>query len=1247
MLLGLAIAVAFLSPLAAATSGWDEFTNNLATDLGPLITLFGEQVTKQFLSESLSIWDNVIFAMAPLGIITAVVSAIRVSDKSSLRAFIGRAQESRGSAEIELLSCTSETTSELWNEGGIARVFGKPIILELVYHRNRPDGSMPLEKTGIFTFKEATGIHKLWEREGPGIDESPLEDDRLRTPNLSLNIGIKRPRNDILIGIAIFSVLLQTRVLFFAAWIAYKHPSSFLKNGKEMSAYACPFVLTGTMATCLGMFLCALIIERTTSETYYKKVDGLDTEIFWIQPGGQKLGDQVFNAFVGKTNISRYVESNRVKRQVKEDYRLWAAVALTIGGFIIQFVGLRGMHAAVTLAQLGSTVIMGILRASLRSQRMSEDDNILTKDLSDDKKRLIVGHELDWFAMHLHELDEFEVLMHLGASNLQSTKEVSKKLYFTYDHDRSSAVESTPAVLRTLMARSRLAQLTSGPEAFSWEDMEFRQTVRQLHATLQDSVNILCMEAKFRTQTPFKIPVSYNGCGGKGEAFVELQFSRAAENTPSWKIDPSHLEALLGLWTWSKLVQLPKGTLPGLSHFRFLAPYDPNRPRFERGFQTWVPAEELRFIDMKITNRPFRGFGLPINDSSPQLLVSHRRGTTLRMCAHDLYIAALTAILAKISSIPENENSIPGKMGLLVLERLVIRAVKLSHTGIDSLVQAFMSSCLGTRQDAYSCIIPTLNLSRKLPKYSEIASLVSEKIETYKRDKGYDGIEWLLKWCATNCDEEDRVSAEMELLYFYCEMIFESHYSLQPIGWHGMIHIRDFVSSQEGLRQVQSYPGISLYIAKHLALESQIMELEDRGVKIAHADGFDKSQSVAKWSRLNNLLAVLFLAQLSPERAREPDTPEPESKLPIEWGAINRNVSMPDESDATGRRPLEWAAINGNLHMVRFILRDKSVTPSPDFENRDAISHASESGRADILELLLQRSVTTINYASRGSLKTPLIYAAERGHANTVALLLASQEIQIQQVDSSGFTALQTAVRKDHLEVVKELLKHEKTDPDFASDEYGHTPLYLAASNGHKLIALCFLRRSDVNFNCGALAAAAKNGYFLIASWLLRHSSLDVNQCSPPAAANKVQSLLERPDIDVNGEGQLASAPHDTRSENASSDARVNSPHASMSFSPLSVASEKGYTNIVELLLRRSEIDVNLHSPLARAAYHGSEKIVLLLLSHESVTVDIDRTVLIEGFQKPMTALECAAAGGHDSIVKLLQDHASSKQVQD
>lgn len=171
-------------------SAWDDFANNLATDLAPFITLFGEQVTKQYLSESISTLDTLIFALAPLGIITAVVSAIRIAGSPSLRAFIGRAQEGPGNAEVELLSCTSETTAELWNDGGIARVFGKPMLLEVVVEED------PLEK-GYNVINFVYDAKRSWKETGSDTREDDSSRDGYinSSPNLSLNIGIKnRPK---------------------------------------------------------------------------------------------------------------------------------------------------------------------------------------------------------------------------------------------------------------------------------------------------------------------------------------------------------------------------------------------------------------------------------------------------------------------------------------------------------------------------------------------------------------------------------------------------------------------------------------------------------------------------------------------------------------------------------------------------------------------------------------------------------------------------------------------------------------------------------------------------------------------------------------------------------------------------------------------------------------------------------------------------------------------------------------------
>jgi hypothetical protein len=59
------------------------------------------------MSQSLGWADNIIFANAPLSIITAIVSAIRVGGPMWLKALNGRARENRVAAEAELMSSTS------------------------------------------------------------------------------------------------------------------------------------------------------------------------------------------------------------------------------------------------------------------------------------------------------------------------------------------------------------------------------------------------------------------------------------------------------------------------------------------------------------------------------------------------------------------------------------------------------------------------------------------------------------------------------------------------------------------------------------------------------------------------------------------------------------------------------------------------------------------------------------------------------------------------------------------------------------------------------------------------------------------------------------------------------------------------------------------------------------------------------------------------------------------------------------
>ncbi len=80
--------------------------------------------------------DNITFAKAPLGVLTAIGAAIRVGGPSWLRAVVGRARAAVG---VKVMSSTSHEVCELWNGQRIFRIMRKPEIQHIVYIEDSQD----------------------------------------------------------------------------------------------------------------------------------------------------------------------------------------------------------------------------------------------------------------------------------------------------------------------------------------------------------------------------------------------------------------------------------------------------------------------------------------------------------------------------------------------------------------------------------------------------------------------------------------------------------------------------------------------------------------------------------------------------------------------------------------------------------------------------------------------------------------------------------------------------------------------------------------------------------------------------------------------------------------------------------------------------------------------------------------------------------------------------------------------------
>jgi ankyrin repeat protein len=94
--------------------------------------------------------------------------------------------------------------------------------------------------------------------------------------------------------------------------------------------------------------------------------------------------------------------------------------------------------------------------------------------------------------------------------------------------------------------------------------------------------------------------------------------------------------------------------------------------------------------------------------------------------------------------------------------------------------------------------------------------------------------------------------------------------------------------------------------------------------------------------------------------------------------------------------------------------------------------------------------------------RTPLLWAARKGHKAVVESLLATNGIDPDSKDIDGQTPLSWAAGNGHEAVSKLLLATDGVDPEF-KDTYGLTPLSLAAKKGHEAVVKLLLAKDGVN----------------------------------------------------------------------------------------------------------------------------------------------------------------------------------------
>ncbi|UQC89398.1 uncharacterized protein CLUP02_14927 [Colletotrichum lupini] len=352
-----------LAASVAADDG-DDFVNNLFSDLAPLLALFGERVTMQFMSQSLGWADNIVLAMNGHYVVRCI-----------------------GSAPVANCICLLPESGV--NDGVHVEVmpFHKvknQYFAENESPRNLLRKAMSLNSsTSAEQDKEKLSHSKNTAKSRIIITRNP----RKSSPKITLNSHNITSRTELRIA-AVWGVMLQLGLIAYAGCSVHYPSLGFLKDGEPVAQYAFPCHWAGTLLLVVGLLLGGHVVESSTIEEVFRPSRKLTAQLVWLQQT-KTVSDQVFDSFAiyAKTQLSFITTSERRRDErkppapslnqevmlaitpVNEKLGISIEMETSIGtvvslcGYIVQFCGMRGLHWSVSIAQLGAILLMAALRA--------------------------------------------------------------------------------------------------------------------------------------------------------------------------------------------------------------------------------------------------------------------------------------------------------------------------------------------------------------------------------------------------------------------------------------------------------------------------------------------------------------------------------------------------------------------------------------------------------------------------------------------------------------------------------------------------------------------------------------------------------------------------------------------------------------------------------------------------------------------------------------------------------------------
>jgi hypothetical protein len=210
--------------------------------------------------------------MAPIGVVTGLICAIRVGGPNLLRAIIGRARESIAEPELEFMSSMSEETCESWNGNTVVRTGGTSLVKQIIHLPAYPNDISPESFVTLEPGTQGEGykLERVANRSNdPDLESLPNRETKSgempeMPPNISLNCHtpIARWEPWLYAGLA---TAFQLGVIVWSGVICFSPKwKKRLPGFKALPGFC--LLAVGTLLLTISMWLCAQVVDRGTVE---------------------------------------------------------------------------------------------------------------------------------------------------------------------------------------------------------------------------------------------------------------------------------------------------------------------------------------------------------------------------------------------------------------------------------------------------------------------------------------------------------------------------------------------------------------------------------------------------------------------------------------------------------------------------------------------------------------------------------------------------------------------------------------------------------------------------------------------------------------------------------------------------------------------------------------------------------------------------------------------------------------------